>query len=68
MEHQAAIRAFMEIADHGSLTQAAETLDLSRAMVSRHLEGLAGAGIAMPPTSASARNSRGGAGASVARP
>jgi DNA-binding transcriptional LysR family regulator len=40
MDHLSAIRTFIEIADHGSLTRAAETLDLSRAMVSRHLEGL----------------------------
>lgn len=40
MDHLSAIRSFVEIADQGSLTRAAETLDLSRAMVSRHLEGL----------------------------
>lgn len=40
MDHLSAIRTFIEIADHGSLTRAAETLDLSRAMVSRHLKGL----------------------------
>lgn len=40
MDHLAAIRSFVEIADQGSLTRAADTLDLSRAMVSRHLEGL----------------------------
>ena len=40
MDHLSAIRSFIEIADQGSLTRAAETLDLSRAMVSRHLEGL----------------------------
>lgn len=40
MDHLGAIRTFIEIADQGSLTRAAETLDLSRAMVSRHLEGL----------------------------
>ena len=40
MDHLSAIRTFIEIADRGSLTRAAETLDLSRAMVSRHLEGL----------------------------
>lgn len=40
MDHLGAIRTFVEIADRGSLTRAAETLDLSRAMVSRHLEGL----------------------------
>ena len=40
MDHLTAIRSFIEIADKGSLTRAAESLDLSRAMVSRHLEGL----------------------------
>jgi DNA-binding transcriptional LysR family regulator len=40
MDHLSAIRTFIEIADQGSLTRAAESLDLSRAMVSRHLEGL----------------------------
>lgn len=40
MDHLNAIRSFIEIADRGSLTRAAETLDLSRAMISRHLEGL----------------------------
>jgi DNA-binding transcriptional LysR family regulator len=40
MDHLGAIRTFIEIADRGSLTRAAETLDLSRAMVSRHLESL----------------------------
>jgi len=40
MDHLGAIRTFIEIADQGSLTRAAEVLDLSRAMVSRHLEGL----------------------------
>lgn len=40
MDHLSAIRSFVEIADQGSLTRAAEALDLSRAMVSRHLEGL----------------------------
>lgn len=40
MDHLGAIRTFIEIADQGSLTRAAETLALSRAMVSRHLEGL----------------------------
>ena len=38
MDQLSAIRSFVEIADQGSLTRAAETLDLSRAMVSRHLE------------------------------
>lgn len=40
MDHLSTIRTFIEIADQGSLTRAAETLDLSRAMVSRHLESL----------------------------
>ncbi len=40
MNHLSAIRSFVEIADKGSLTRAAEALDLSRAMISRHLEGL----------------------------
>jgi len=40
MDHLSAIRTFIQIADHGSLTRAADSLDLSRAMVSRHLEGL----------------------------
>jgi DNA-binding transcriptional LysR family regulator len=40
MDHLSAIRSFIEIADQGSLTRAAETLELSRAMVSRHLESL----------------------------
>jgi DNA-binding transcriptional LysR family regulator len=40
MDHLGAIRTFIEIADQGSLTGAADALALSRAMVSRHLEGL----------------------------
>jgi DNA-binding transcriptional LysR family regulator len=40
MDHLSAIRSFVEIADQGSLTRAAEALDLSRAMVSRHLESV----------------------------
>jgi DNA-binding transcriptional LysR family regulator len=40
MDQLSAIRAFVEIADQGSLTRAAESLDLSRAMVSRHLANL----------------------------
>ncbi len=40
MDQLSAIRSFIEIADRGSLTGAAEALDLSRAMISRHLEGL----------------------------
>ena len=34
------MRVFVEVAERGSLTQAAERLDLSRAMVSRYLAGL----------------------------
>ena len=40
MDHLGAIRSFVEIADQGSLTRAADALDLSRAMVSRHLEAV----------------------------
>ena len=40
MDQLGAIRSFIEIADQGSLTRAAETLNLSRAMVSRHLDSL----------------------------
>jgi DNA-binding transcriptional LysR family regulator len=40
MDQLSAIRSFVEIVDQGSLTRAAENLDLSRAMVSRHLENL----------------------------
>lgn len=40
MDQLTAIRSFIAIADQGGLTRAAETLDLSRAMVSRHLDGL----------------------------
>jgi DNA-binding transcriptional LysR family regulator len=40
MDQLSAIRSFVEIADQGSLTRAAENLDLSRAMVSRHLDNL----------------------------
>ncbi|MBI3368177.1 MAG: LysR family transcriptional regulator [Burkholderiales bacterium] len=40
MDHLGAIRSFIEIADQGSLTGAAEALDRSRAMISRHLESL----------------------------
>lgn len=35
-----AMRVFVEVADAGSLTAASERLDMSRAMASRHLEGL----------------------------
>lgn len=40
MDQLSAIRSFVEIVDQGSLTRAADNLDLSRAMVSRHLESL----------------------------
>lgn len=40
MDRLTALRVFVEVADRGSLTQAAERLDLSRAMVSRHLSSL----------------------------
>lgn len=40
MDRLTAMRVFVEVADRGSLTQAAERLDLSRAMVSRHLANL----------------------------
>jgi DNA-binding transcriptional LysR family regulator len=40
MNQLSTIRSFVEIVDQGSLTRAAEHLDLSRAMVSRHLESL----------------------------
>jgi DNA-binding transcriptional LysR family regulator len=40
MDRLSAIRTFIEISDRGSLTKAAESLDLSRAMVSRHLDSL----------------------------
>jgi len=40
MDRLSAMRVFVEVADRGSLTQAAEQLDLSRAMVSRHLANL----------------------------
>lgn len=40
MDHLGAIRTFVEIADRGGLTRAADALELSRAMVSRHLEQL----------------------------
>ena len=40
MDRLAAIQVFIEVADRGSLTQAADRLGLSRAMVSRHLAGL----------------------------
>ena len=37
MDHLTAVRVFVETADRGSLTQAAEALDMSTAMVSRYL-------------------------------
>jgi len=40
MDRLTAMRVFIEVADCGSLTQAAERLELSRAMVSRHLANL----------------------------
>lgn len=40
MDRLTAMRVFIEVADRGSLTQAAEQLDLSRAMVSRYLASL----------------------------
>lgn len=40
MDQPRAIRSFVEIADPGSLTRAADNLDLSRARVSRHVERL----------------------------
>lgn len=40
MDRLTAMRVFVEVADCGSLTQAAERLELSRAMVSRHLANL----------------------------
>ncbi len=40
MDRLTAMRVFVEVAERGSLTQAAERLELSRAMVSRHLASL----------------------------
>jgi DNA-binding transcriptional LysR family regulator len=40
MDRLTAVRVFIEVADRGSLTQAAEQLDMSRAMVSRYLASL----------------------------
>ena len=40
MDRLTAMRVFVEVAERGSLTQAAERLDLSRAMVSRYLASL----------------------------
>ncbi len=40
MDRLTAMQVFAEIADRGGLSAAAESLDMSRAMVSRYLEGL----------------------------
>lgn len=40
MDRLTAMRVFVEVADRGSLTQAAEHLDITRAMASRYLAGL----------------------------
>lgn len=40
MDRLTAVRVFVEVADRGSLTQAAETLDMSTAMVSRYLAAI----------------------------
>jgi DNA-binding transcriptional LysR family regulator len=40
MDRLTAMRVFVEVADRGSFTQAAERLNLSRAVVSRHLSNL----------------------------
>lgn len=40
MDRLTSMRVFIEVAEGGSLTQAAERLELSRAMVSRHVESL----------------------------
>jgi len=40
MDRLTAMRVFTEIVDRGSVTAAAEALDMSRAMASRYLEGL----------------------------
>src|SRR5438876_127021 len=40
MDRLTAMRVFVEVAERGSLTQAAEHLDLSRAMVSRYLASI----------------------------
>ena len=42
MDRLSAMRVFVEVAERGSLTQAAERLDMSRAMVSRYLEAWSG--------------------------
>lgn len=40
MDRLSAMRVFVEVAERGSLTRAAERLDMSRAMASRYLEAL----------------------------
>lgn len=40
MDRLIAMQVFVEVAERGSLTQAAEVLDMSRAMVSRYLESV----------------------------
>lgn len=40
MDRLIAMQVFVEVADRGSLTQAADALDISRAMVSRYLESV----------------------------
>ena len=40
MDRFVAMQVFTEIAERGSLTEAGNALDMSRAMVSRHLESL----------------------------
>ncbi|CAM5453104.1 LysR family transcriptional regulator [Thauera mechernichensis] len=42
MDRLTAVRVFVEVADRGSLTQAAEHLDMSTAMVSRYLAAVEG--------------------------
>src|SRR3989344_5189471 len=42
MDRLTAVRVFVEVADRGSLTQAAEHLDMSAAMVSRYLAAVEG--------------------------
>ena len=40
MDRLIAMQVFVEVAERGSLTQAADVLDMSRAMVSRYLESV----------------------------
>lgn len=42
MDRLTAMRVFVEIVDRGSMSAAAEALNISRAMISRYLEGLEG--------------------------